>query len=379
MSQSDNPQVKGSIDFSTKSFSPVSQAFSFQAFNFSYQWLQKLSEDTTIALLRQISQEINHTAVSPPNPFEVSSSVVRMNTLWLLRLMIALVDALFSLLCKQRLQEHLRPTHTRTAEEAITLRWLRSQSLEKWRVPTILATLPMLLALAFFPFAEFLEFLRTRREVPSAVSTILVTLATFFYLGTTIFPGFDILRRVAMVQGKLEEMQGLSLSALPTMDLIGSLPAQEYICPYKSPQAWASFQSIRYISRLLRYTLELYSRAIIKSFPDDSLQESDVTEANTSSVISFRLKDALRFLSRMHTIILKREITLQISWEDDDQRTRAMSANKRLHQLPENHFNPVDHAFPHKKLKRALSNLLVSPTASELDFQISTILQKQLG
>ncbi|KAK1219774.1 hypothetical protein PQX77_017489 [Marasmius sp. AFHP31] len=104
MSQSDNPQVKGSIDFSTKPPSP------------------KLSEDTTIALLRQISQKINHTAVSPPNPFEVSSSVVRMNALWFLRLTIALVDALFNLLCKQRLREHLRPTHTRTAEEAITLR-----------------------------------------------------------------------------------------------------------------------------------------------------------------------------------------------------------------------------------------------------------------
>ncbi|KAJ8094496.1 hypothetical protein PM082_010930 [Marasmius tenuissimus] len=103
-------------------FSAVVTAFTIE----SYQWLQEAPEDTTVVLLKRISQQLNNTSVSQsePDEFTIASSVVAINVLWFLSLIIALVDALFALLCKQWLREHRRHTHTHTPSEALALRWL---------------------------------------------------------------------------------------------------------------------------------------------------------------------------------------------------------------------------------------------------------------
>ncbi|KAL0060437.1 hypothetical protein AAF712_012806 [Marasmius tenuissimus] len=234
-------------------FSAVVTAFTIE----SYQWLQEAPEDTTVVLLKRISQQLNNTSVSQsePDEFTIASSVVAINVLWFLSLIIALVDALFALLCKQWLREHRRHTHTRAPSEALALRWLRNQSLEKWRVPTILASLPMLLELALFLFlAGLLELLRTRHPVPFAIATIVVAFATLFYFGTTIIPAVDIVRQALQVTSNLRSMQ-TQLPELFNFDSavqsIRELPPMEYTCPYKSPQAWAAFQSLRLFSPIL--------------------------------------------------------------------------------------------------------------------------------
>ncbi|KAL0062920.1 hypothetical protein AAF712_010241, partial [Marasmius tenuissimus] len=231
-------------------FSAVVTAFTIE----SYQWLQEAPADTTVVLLKQISQQLNNSPVSEPDDFTVSSSVVAINILWFLSLIIALVDALFALLCKQWLREHRRHTHTRTPSEALALRWLRHQSLEKWRVPTILASLPMLLELALFLFlAGLLELLRTRQPVLFKISTAVVAFAALFYFGTTIIPTVDVIRQARQVTWELRKMQtrtGYS-KYYPPIDFIMTLPPMEYICPYKSPQAWAAFQVSKLISHIL--------------------------------------------------------------------------------------------------------------------------------
>ncbi|KAL0065148.1 hypothetical protein AAF712_007818 [Marasmius tenuissimus] len=231
-------------------FSAVVTAFTIE----SYQWLQEAPADTTVVLLKQISQQLNNSPVSEPDEFNVSSSVVAINILWFLSLIIALVDALFALLCKQWLREHRRHTHTRTPSEALALRWLRHQSLEKWRVPTILASLPMLLELALFLFlAGLLELLRTRQPVLFKISTAVVAFAALFYFGTTIIPTVDVIRQARQVTWKLRQMRtctGYSKYYSP-IDFIMTLPPMEYICPYKSPQAWAAFQVSKLISHIL--------------------------------------------------------------------------------------------------------------------------------
>ncbi|KAK1220164.1 hypothetical protein PQX77_017085, partial [Marasmius sp. AFHP31] len=218
----------------------------------SYQWLDEAPEDATVALLKQIFQQMNNETVSRPPAFEVSTSIVCINALWFLSLIIALVDALFALLCKQWLREHRRHTHTRTPEEALALRWLRNQSLKKWHVPTILASLPILLELALFLFlAGLLELLRVRHPVPFTIAATVVGFAGAFYLGTTIIPAVNVIRQALQITPDLARIResGAVIKYSP-VDFIAKLPPMEYICPYKSPQAWAAFKVLRIISRL---------------------------------------------------------------------------------------------------------------------------------
>ncbi|KAL0062918.1 hypothetical protein AAF712_010239 [Marasmius tenuissimus] len=228
-------------------FSAVVTAFTIE----SYQWLQEAPEDTTVVLLKQISQQLNGSSIPEPDTFEVSSSVVRINVLWFLSLILALVDALFALLCKQWLREHRRHTHTRTPSEALALRWLRNQSLEKWHVSMILASLPMLLEFALFLFlAGLLELLRTRHPVPFAITTVVVVFAALFYFGTTIIPTVDIIRQALQVSRKLVDERKHPKFFSPH-NFIMTLPPMEYICPYKSPQAWVVFQVLGFVSHIL--------------------------------------------------------------------------------------------------------------------------------
>ncbi|KAK1219619.1 hypothetical protein PQX77_017666 [Marasmius sp. AFHP31] len=279
-------------------FSAVVTAFTIE----SYQWLQEAPEDTTVALLKQISQQMNGTSVPELDTFAVSSSDVAINILWFLSLIIALVDALFALLCKQWLREHRRHTHTRTPSEALALRWLRHQSLEKWRVPAILASLPMLLELALFLFlAGLLELLRTRHRVLFSIATVVVAFAAAFYFGTTIIPAIDIARQALQVTEDLwfERKYPNLRSHLPR-SFVMTLPPMEYICPYKSPQAWVACQSLRLFSRIdihghlcraARFlqrrgyiTVSTYNRLIGRFMPSSAFRQTIYNLSNWSSV-----------------------------------------------------------------------------------------------
>ncbi|KAJ8096087.1 hypothetical protein PM082_022660 [Marasmius tenuissimus] len=233
-------------------FSAVVTAFTVE----SYQWLDEAPEDATVALLKQIFQKMANETVLPSPPFRVSPSVVRINVLWFSSLMIALVDALFALLCKQWLREHRRHTHTRTPQEALALNWLRSQSLKKWHVPTILAFLPVLLEIALFLFlAGLIELLRARHQVPFAIAVTVIAFAGTFYLGTTIIPAVDIIRQALQIPPELARIRawkaprGIDIIGSSPVDFIMNLPPMEYVCPYKSPQAWAAFKVLQAISR----------------------------------------------------------------------------------------------------------------------------------
>ncbi|KAK1223606.1 hypothetical protein PQX77_013519 [Marasmius sp. AFHP31] len=229
-------------------FSAVVTAFTIE----SYQWLEEQPEDTTVALLKQISwKQINGTTPPDPQPFEVSTSIICINVLWFLSLILALVDALFALLCKQWLREHSLHTHTRTPNEALALRWLRSQSLVRWHVPTILASLPMLLELALFLFlAGLLELLWTRHRILFGIATGVVVLTAFFYIVTTIIPSVNIMRQALQVTPDLRWKRTGRATEHSPVDFIMSLPPLEYTCPLKSPQAWAAFQCFKFISRI---------------------------------------------------------------------------------------------------------------------------------
>ncbi|KAL0066586.1 hypothetical protein AAF712_006389 [Marasmius tenuissimus] len=210
----------------------------------SYRWLEEAPEDTTVALLRQISQQIAGTSAAlPRTPFKPSPSAVRINVLWFLSLSIGLVVALVGLLCKQWIRELRRPTHTHSPNDTVALILLRTGGVLKWHVNTIVLSLPMLLELALFLFfAGLLDFLHARHPAPFAAVMLVVLFAVVFYLATALIPTVDFIGKVfRQVAPNLE-------CRFPVVDNIMTLPVMEDTCPYKSPQAWAVFISFRWMA-----------------------------------------------------------------------------------------------------------------------------------
>ncbi|KAJ8090695.1 hypothetical protein PM082_018257 [Marasmius tenuissimus] len=208
-------------------FSAVVTAFAVE----SYQQLSEDPAETTVALLRQISQQLNQpnaTASISPEQFEPSPSNVRINCFWFLSLILSLTSSLFALLCKQWLREHLRDTNTRTPGEALALRQLRHDSFNNWKVPKFLAILPVLLEVALLLFfAGLLELLWTLNALPLfAVGAASIGLSAVMYFLTTILPGMNILGIIASEITNRRDLFGFYQS----------------VCPYKSPQAWGIFR-----------------------------------------------------------------------------------------------------------------------------------------
>ncbi|KAK1230399.1 hypothetical protein PQX77_006515 [Marasmius sp. AFHP31] len=234
-------------------FSAVVTAFTIE----SYQWLSEDPSDQSIAILAHISAQLdgrNITSFEPPS-FTPSPSLVRINTFWFLSLILALVDALFGLMCKQWLREYRRATTTRTPEERLTLRWFRNEGFEHWHVPSFLVALPIILEIALFLFfAGLLELLWTKHSVPFAISAFVIGSAVVFYIATAILPGIDIIRLLFRIR---PQSSGASYS-----DEQDRIPEMDFTCPYKSPQALAVFKLLGW----LLSPASPFSRPIISYF-----------------------------------------------------------------------------------------------------------------
>ncbi|KAK1225466.1 hypothetical protein PQX77_011598 [Marasmius sp. AFHP31] len=217
-------------------FSAVVTAFTIE----SYQWLSEDPSDQSVAILSHISAQLNGQNVSSFEPprFTPDPSLVRINAFWFLSLILALVDALFGLMCKQWLREFRRPTNTQTPGQWLSLRCFKTESFERYHVPSVLAALPLILEVALFCFfAGLLELLWTKHRVPFAIAAAVIGFAALFYAATTILPGFDIIRLVLRIHPEI----GFSVS-WRLAEPLNKIPEMVYLCPYKSPQAWAAFK-----------------------------------------------------------------------------------------------------------------------------------------
>ncbi|KAK7024457.1 hypothetical protein VNI00_016308 [Paramarasmius palmivorus] len=208
-------------------FSAVVTAFLIE----SYQWL---SEDTTVIILTQISQQLNGTQTQLA-PFTPEASSIRINCFWFLSLIFSLTSALFGLLCKQWLREHQRDVPTRTSGEDLALRQLRRDSFEKWGVASFLSALPILLELALvFFFVGVLDLLWTLQHILFGICFTAISLSVGLYFLTTILPTITISRDQAQFIDTEDENYNHHHD-------FGQL-AYQFICPYKSPQAWAVYK-----------------------------------------------------------------------------------------------------------------------------------------
>ncbi|ESK83416.1 hypothetical protein Moror_15601 [Moniliophthora roreri MCA 2997] len=216
-------------------FSAVVTAFAIE----SYQWLDEDPTDTTVALLAHlISLQVNGSqSISfGPTPFKPDASSIRINVFWFLSLIFSLTSALFGLLCKQWVREHQRDTTTRTPGEALALRQLRRDSFEKWGVSSFLSALPILLevALLFF-FVGVLDLLWNRHHVPFTVCFVAISFSAGLYFLTALLPTLMVPR------DQTDDIKDEQFNQL----------SYQFICPYKSPQAWLVYRLSRLIIRPL--------------------------------------------------------------------------------------------------------------------------------
>ncbi|OSD01205.1 hypothetical protein PYCCODRAFT_1337545, partial [Trametes coccinea BRFM310] len=126
-----------------------------------------------------------------PSPFHAAASSVWLNTLWFSSLICSLSSASLGMMIKQWLHE-TEVGLSGTSRDTARLRQLRLDSLEKWHVGVIVATLPVLLqiASALF-FAGLLIFLWTLHPVVAKVASAIVALDVFFVLVTLLAPALS--------------------------------------------------------------------------------------------------------------------------------------------------------------------------------------------
>ncbi len=172
------------------------------AFNVeSYHLLQPEPSDPTLAVLKQISAQLNGYTLTPPflnathhtGPmdlaqalFQAPTSAVWLNTLWFSSLVFSVVAALLALFVKQWISE---ATVGGTSLESARLRQYHLNGLLKWRVGAIVVIPPLLLQLASFLFlAGLLILLWTLHNTVAMTVSLLVTFFFTFFLVVTILP-----------------------------------------------------------------------------------------------------------------------------------------------------------------------------------------------
>ncbi len=174
------------------------------AFNVeSYHLLQPDPSDPTVAMLKQISAQLNGYTFNPPflnatnttgpgyltqTPFQAPASAVWLNSLWFSSLVFSFAAALLALFVKQWIYEAMIGG---TTPESARLRQYRFNGLLKWRVGTVVVVLPILLQLASVLFlAGLLVLLWTLHDIVAAITSVLVALVFTFVIGFTLLPVF---------------------------------------------------------------------------------------------------------------------------------------------------------------------------------------------
>ncbi|KIK61093.1 hypothetical protein GYMLUDRAFT_199843 [Collybiopsis luxurians FD-317 M1] len=188
----------------------------------SYKWLNPSFNNVNNDLLRQIAmKQLDIVVSSSQTNFVPQAASVRINAVWFLSLIFSLSTVLLGILCKQWLREHRRDTPCSSSKEALELRQLRYDSLERWGVPALLASLPLILqaALVLF-FYGVLDLLWSLNITVAAVCTAASVISVSIPFLTTILPAYYLLKYRAIA--KFED------------DVL--------LCPYKSSQSWLFYK-----------------------------------------------------------------------------------------------------------------------------------------
>ncbi|KAJ7599256.1 hypothetical protein C8J56DRAFT_916218 [Mycena floridula] len=191
----------------------------------SYKWLSEDPNDKMVRLLSQLSQQ-------DQIPFSVTPRSKRINILWFLSLIFALSAASAGIIVKQWLREYRRDA-AMDNKQTFKLRQLRYQGWDAWKVPEIIASLPILLEIALFLFfIGVVDLLWSLNPIVAAFATATIGITFFFLIATTFGPAvyvFCLLFNCQPEYGKKTRNK-----AVPWHDLS--------FVAWKSPQSLMVFQ-----------------------------------------------------------------------------------------------------------------------------------------
>jgi len=216
-------------------FSGVLSGFVVQA----YRNLLPDPNETIIMLLSQIANPANENSAHSLAPSTAargsSTSPVRISILWFISLILSLTTALVGITCLQWIGEYLNYPNSLSPMEKLALYNMRQQAIRKWRVPEIIASVPVLLQIALVLFlAGLIDFILTLNNIVLSASIItVVSIPLTFILLTTLIPTFH-----SLWTGSLK------------VHTASSVPDQ---CPYKSSQSRLVWHATL-VTRHLLYT-----------------------------------------------------------------------------------------------------------------------------
>ncbi|OBZ66580.1 hypothetical protein A0H81_13508 [Grifola frondosa] len=221
---------------------------------FSYQLLQPDTGDASVALLMQISMQLNSFTVNPSfinsthpaslnmqSTFTAPAYAVRINTLWFASLVFSLASASIGISVKQWLNQYSHEVigYPRSHENA-RLRQYRYESLVKWRVLAILPLIPLLLQISLALFlVGLVDLLWNIHHAVAAVVTVFVAMLLLFSTFTIVLPSF-------------------------TCD-----------CFYKSPQALGFFLLVQQMLRMWRALCHVMLSVLYPNGVPNSLPQTD--------------------------------------------------------------------------------------------------------
>lgn len=208
----------------------------------SIQALSQSSADTTNTFLLAISQQLANSSapiasLSMVEGFTASVHDVRINVLYFTSLALALSVSSVCILGKQWIREYQKDVSVHP-RDAVRIRQARFDSLEAWKVPQIMAGLPVVLLVALILFfSGLLIQLWNVNDCTTAVVVSVVVLLTVVLLAiTTIVPA-----------------------------CVSTQPGLSSFAPFRSPQAWVFFVLYRKVQRWLHRSPLLNERSPIVS------------------------------------------------------------------------------------------------------------------
>jgi len=190
----------------------------------SFQSLSQNPADTTNALLFALSLQLANSSspaadTSIVNAFTPAKHDVQINVLYFVSLAFALSVSSVCILGKQWIREYEKDV-VGTPCDAVRVRQMRYDSLETWKVPQIIATLPVVLIVALLLFFTGLlvQLWHVSEHTTAIVVSIVVAFTALLVIITTFAPG-----------------------------LCGNLHSRASFVPFRSPQAWLFFVAYRQI------------------------------------------------------------------------------------------------------------------------------------
>jgi hypothetical protein len=197
-------------------------------------------ETNNALLLILVSQQLGNrssTSMGINEPFIASQKDVQINVLYFLSLTLALSVSFVCILGKQWTREYQKDTPG-SSSDAVRVRQARFDALQAWKLPEIMASLPVILqaALLLFFGGLLIQLWNVSNNMTAGFVSVIIGLTVLFVIVTTVVPAHWSRKKL-----------------------------HEKFTPFRSPQAWIYFVVYQGIHSILKYFTRR-SHTIIQSW-----------------------------------------------------------------------------------------------------------------